>query len=130
MPPEIIVALIAGGCLFAGSLVTAVVGFATAGYQTRRIVQKADNEALAERDRLLWEQARKFWDEREQAYKAEIELEQTARKAGEAALTADIALLKQSEAKLRQAHIECEEKTTRLEARLFRAGLSLQSEEI
>ena len=128
MSTEVVVALIAAGGIIMAGGVGALTAYLTGRHQARAQAETVTQEFLADREKLLWDQAGKFWDERAEGLVRDVTLERSAREAETAALKADIALLKQDSLKLNQAHQDCEATVKSLEVRLIRAGEQLRAE--
>ena len=136
MSTEIIVAVVAAGGPLGGGGIAGIAAYFTRRYELTAIEHKSDAAYLAARDERLWEQAErikeeveKFWSERAKVVEDDLALERTARKAGETALSADVAQLKNDNLKLIQAHEICQKKLEAYGIRLKRAGADLQAEE-
>ena len=125
IPTEVLIAFIAAGGIVGAGIVGSFTAWMTARHQARVRAASANEEFLAERDKLLWEQADKFWNARAGEMAGQITLERIAREAETASLKADIALLKQDSVRLNLAHADCENTVKALEARLIRAGEQL-----
>lgn len=125
MSTEIVVALIAA----AGIVLAGGVGMATAYLTARRATKTqtdaAESEFLKERDKLLWEKAGEFWDQRAADLSNQVNLERTAREAAVANLAAELAVVKQNNAELQRQNLECEKTLRLFEVRLKRAGEQL-----
>lgn len=128
MSTEIIVALIAAGGLILAGGVGMATAYLTARHTARTQTQAAETEFLAERDKLLWEQAGKFWDERAASLTNQVSLERTAREAAVANLVAEVAVVKQNNAELQRQNLECEKNLRDFSERLKKAGEVLTAE--
>jgi hypothetical protein len=116
MSTEIIVALIAA--TGASGTIGAFTAYLTARRTARVQAKAAEDEFLGDRDKLLWEQAGKFWDQRAATLTNQVETERAARIAGALKLEADLALLALDNVELKRARLECEDSL-----RTFREGL-------
>ena len=124
MSVEIGVAIIGACALVVGPLLA----YITARRTVRNQERKAEAETLADREKLIWDQAREFWDGRAKDLAHRLELEKTAREASTTALEAKVAVLQDDYAKIKIAHSNCEEELGKLKGRLDRAGAQLQQE--
>lgn len=125
MSTEIIVALITvAGIILAGT-VGAATAYLTARHTTKTQTEAAETEFLAKRDKLLWDKAGEFWDQRAADLTSQLSLERTAREAAVANLTAELAVVKQNNAELQRQNLECEKTLRLFEGRLKKAGEQL-----
>lgn len=122
MSTEVVVALIAAAGIVMAGVVGMATAYLTARHQARAQATKVESEFLADRDRLLWESAEKFWNQRAAALTNEVKLERTARESAVANVTAELALVKQDNAELARQNLECEKNLAGFELRLRKAG--------
>lgn len=135
MSTEIIVALVAA----CGVILAAGVGMATAyltarhtaqqqGKVAQRQVEVKEAEFLEARDKLLWDKAGEFWDQRAADLTNQVALERTSREASVASLVAEVAIVKQNNAELQRQNLECEKNLRDFSERLKKAGEVLTAE--
>lgn len=125
MSTEILAALIAaGGIILAGGVGMAT-AYLTARHTTKTVTEAQETEFLQARDKLLWDKAGEFWDQRAADLTSQLSLERTAREAAVANLVAELAVVKQNNAELQRQNLECEKTLRLFEGRLRKAGEQL-----